>query len=98
MTVDGVVGLQVLDPTADVYGEGVEPLSARLTSLEGKTLGLVWNAKPNGDVALKRTGELISERVPGLTVRFYSGSLPCSPELLRQAAEECDAVLACTAD
>ena len=53
MTSEELGSLQVLDPTADVYGEGADPLTPSLNALGGKTLGLVWNGKPNGDVALK---------------------------------------------
>jgi len=91
--------LEVLNPVAEQWGtDEPDPLAPRLTSLEGKTLGLVWNAKPGGDVALKRAGKLIAERIPNVTVRFYSGSLPCERELLEQAAAECDAFISCTAD
>ena len=90
--------LSIVTPTADKYGEGSYPLAARPESLEGKTLGLLWNAKANGDVALKRAGEILAQRIPNLTVKFFSGNLPCSAELLKQAAAEADAVIACTAD
>lgn len=90
--------LNIVTPTADKFGEGSFTLAERPASLEGKTLGLLWNAKANGDVALKRAGELLSERIPSLTVKFYSGNLPCSPELLKRAAAESDVVIACTAD
>lgn len=90
--------LEVLDPTADRYGGGAVPLAPRLPSLEGRTVGLLWNGKAFGDVALKRAGELVQERVPGVELRFYSGSMPCPPSLVEQAANECDAVIACTAD
>ena len=61
----------VVNPTADKYGEGSFSLAPRLESLEGKTLGLLWNAKANGDTALKRAAELISAKVPNLTVKFF---------------------------
>jgi len=88
----------VVNPTADKYGEGSFSLAPRLESLEGKTLGLLWNAKANGDTALKRAAELISAKVPNLTVKFFNGHMPCAPELLKQAAAESDAIIACTAD
>jgi hypothetical protein len=90
--------LEVSIPTAEKFGASVGQLAPRLTSLSGRTIGLVWNAKPNGDVALKRAGALIQQQVPDVKVNFYSGSLPCRPDLLRQALEECDAFIACTAD
>jgi hypothetical protein len=90
--------LEVLDPTADRHGDKPVKTAPRLEKLEGKTIGLLWNGKANGDVALKRTATLIQERVPDVEFRFYSGSMPCSPTLLAQVAEECDAAIACTAD
>jgi hypothetical protein len=99
MTTVDVERVRVLSPVAERWGAASpDPLAPRLTTLEGTTLGLVWNAKPNGDVALKRAGELIAQRIPNVTVRFYSGSLPCEPDLLERAAAECDAFISCTAD
>ena len=37
-------------------------------SLEGKTVLLRWNGKPNGDKLLSRVGELLEEQVPGVKV------------------------------
>ncbi len=90
--------LEVSIPTAEKYGETTGQLAPRLTSLKGRTIGLLWNAKPNGDVALKRAGEVIQQHVPDVTIKFYSGSLPCRPELLQQTERECDAIIGCTAD
>ena len=74
--------LEVLDPTPERHGGKPEDTAPRLDTLEGKTVGLLWNGKALGDVALKRTAELISERVPNVTFKFYSGSMPNSPKLL----------------
>src|SRR5688572_22391360 len=90
--------LKVLDPTANKHGGPAAKTAPRLDSLEGKTIGLLWNGKPMGDVALKRTAELIQKKVSDVKFNFYSGSMPCSPALLQQLAEECDAAIACTAD
>ena len=47
--------LDVMNPVAPVLGEvHATPPAPRPSSLEGKTIGLVWNGKANGDVALKR--------------------------------------------
>lgn len=37
-------------------------------SLEGKTVVLRWNGKPNGDKFLTRVGELLAEQAPGVKV------------------------------
>lgn len=90
--------LEVLDPTAARHGGKPVKTAPRLEKLEGKKIGLLWNGKANGDIALKRTAALIQERVPDVEFRFYSGSMPCSPSLLAKVAEECDAAISCTAD
>jgi hypothetical protein len=91
--------LEVLNPVAPVVGDLERtPLAPRPASLEGKTLGLVWNGKANGDVALKRVGEVLQRKVENLTVRFYSGSLPCDKALLERVKQECDVAVGCTAD
>ena len=90
--------IEVLNPTADAYGETVSPLAPRLESLDGKVIGLLWNGKPLGDVALKTVGGLIKERYPTADVRFFPGTIRFTKELLAQAEAECDAVITCAAD
>jgi hypothetical protein len=91
-------GLSVVNPTVERYGEHDYNVAPRLSRLSGSVVGLVWNAKANGDVALRTAGERIQELVPDVEFRFYSGQEPCAKELLEQAQEECDAFIACTAD
>ena len=50
-------------------------------------------------MALNRVGEMLSERFDGLQTRFYTGgNYPNPPQVLKQAAEECDVVVGATAD
>lgn len=90
--------LQVLDPTPERHGGEAVKTARRLDTMEGKTIGLLWNGKANGDLALKEAAARIEERIPNVQFRLYSGSMPCSPALLAKLAEECDAAIACTAD
>lgn len=90
--------LEVLNPTADEYGTDVAGLAARPPDLRGRTIGLLWNGKPNGDVALRAIGAALESQFEGLRTTFYSGSIPCDRGLLELAAAECSAVVACTAD
>jgi hypothetical protein len=92
------VGLTVANPTVERYGEFDYNLAPRLSALSGRKVGLVWNAKANGDVALRTAAERIQTVVPDVEFIFYSGQEPCASELLEQAIEECDAFIACTAD
>lgn len=91
--------LDVMNPVAPVLGEvNATPLAVRPGSLEGKTIGLVWNGKANGDVALRRAGELLQQRIPGITLKFYSGALPTPAFIMDQAKAEVDVAIGCTAD
>lgn len=93
------VGIEVMIPTADKFGQDVpQPLAPRLASLENRRIALLWNGKPNGNVALTRIGEMIEATFPGSRATLYAGSLHCEPALLDQVREECEAVVACTAD
>ena len=94
----GFIGVDVLDPRPDNHGGPPAKTAPRLDGLEGKTIGLLWNGKANGDVALRRTAELIAERYTDVKFKFYSGSMPCPPELLDELVSECDAAIGCTAD
>ncbi len=47
-------------------------IASRLTTLEGKTVGLKWNQKPNGNLVLDRVAELLTKQVRGVKiVKFY---------------------------
>lgn len=89
------VELTVVEPGV---GQGrQEPANPALASPPA-TVGLLWNGKPNGDVALEHVGQALRERFPGLETRFYKGSMGSELTLLEAAAAECDAVVGCTAD
>ena len=91
--------LDVLNPVAPVLGEvNATPMAPRPSSLEGKTIGLVWNGKANGDIALRRAGELIQQQVPSVKLKFYSGALPTPKFILDQTKAEVDVAIGCTAD
>jgi len=90
--------LEILNPVATPYIPQAAKLAPRPKSLEGKTLGLVWNGGPNGDIALKRLGELIQIRVKNLKVEFYGGTRPLLKPLFQKAQQECDVIVGLTAD
>ena len=92
--------LEVLNPVAKQRAmENVKSINPRLSTLSGKTIGLAWSGTHGGDVALNRVGEMLQERFENVRTRFYTGgSYPAPPHILRQAAEECDAVIGATGD
>ena len=92
--------LEVLNPVARQRGTmSALPVTPRPSSLDGKTVGLVWSGTHGGDVALQRAGEMFQERFDNVQTRFYeSGGYPSPPHVLKQAGEECDVVVGATAD
>ena len=67
-------------------------------SLDGLTLGLIWNAKRGGDVALVKAGELISDKYQNVKVNRYDSTRPCEKKLLARAMQECDVFIVSTGD
>ena len=51
----------LLSPVADVQVEQFE-LTKRVPDLNGKTIGLFWNGKPNGDTFLDEVGNELKAR------------------------------------
>ncbi len=70
-----------------------------MSTLDNKTVGLVWSGTHGGDVALKRVGEMLEERFQNVKTIFYtSGGYPTPPQVLKQAGEECDVIVGATGD
>jgi hypothetical protein len=94
--------LDVLNPVAKTVEYSVKPAS-RLGDLAGKRIGLYWNMKGGGDVALDRAEELLNARFPGVSVKRYIGSVGfamrhATAEDADRIAAESDAVIGTTAD
>jgi len=88
----------LLDPTAQL-NPSTKNLLPRLSTLSGKTLGLLDINKPRGDVLLDRLEQLFSEQ--GITVKRYAKptmTRVAPVELKQQIALECDAVVEALAD
>ena len=97
--------LHVLNPVAlELEKAGKKnALVPRLPKLEGKVIGLFWNVKAGGDAALKRAGELLKARYPGLETKSYVGAIGTSlrylsKDQIKQVTQECAAVIGSTAD
>ena len=92
--------LEVLNPVAQQRAmQNTRPINPRLSSLNDRTIGLVWSGTHGGDVALNRVGEMLKESFDNVQTSFYTGgNYPNPPHILKQAAEECDAVIGATGD
>ncbi len=87
-----------LDPTAEL-NPAAKNLLPRLSTLQGKTLGLLDINKPRGDVLLDRLEQLFTEQ--GVTVKRYAKptmTRVAPLEVKQQIAQECDAVVEALAD
>jgi hypothetical protein len=87
-----------LDPTSERAPSARVPLP-RLSSIEGRTIGLLDIRKARGDVFLDRVEQLLRDR--GADVIRYSKptfTKPAPADLRQQIAVECDAVLEALAD
>ena len=89
----------LLDPTAeaDVQEMAIAP---RLSDLQGKRLGVLWNEKPNGDVLLSRLQGLLEKHYDlGSVLWRQKGSAEkISTHTLEELANGSDFVLNALAD
>ena len=91
--------LEVLNPVARSEGETkVSGAARRPRSLDGLTLGLLWNSKRGGEVALVKAGELIRNKYKNVKVIRYDGTMPCEKALMERAKQECDVFIGSSAD
>ncbi len=67
----GVADWELFVPEGVAIQEPLK-LAPRITSLEGKTIGLRWNGKPNGEILLNKVADLLKEKVHSLKIiKFY---------------------------
>jgi hypothetical protein len=99
--------LQIMSPAADRVDFQTPP-APRLTSLEGKTIGLYHNMTGGSYVAVERVAEHLGQRYSHIKFERYGGDLrPDRPALSRgnhidaeeaaRIATEVDAVIGATA-
>ena len=91
--------LEVLNPVARSEGDiKVSKAARRPRSLDGLTLGLLWNSKRGGEIALGKAGELVRNKYKNVKVIRYDGSMPCEKKLMERARQECDVFIGSTGD
>ena len=88
----------LLDPTNET-APATRARLARLSSLEGVTVGLLDISKPRGDLFLDRLEEALKQQ--GAAVKRYKKptfTKPAPVDLRQQVATECGAVIEALAD
>lgn len=91
----------ILDPTGDASLATDITLAPRLTSLEGKTLGLLDNGKPNGAVLLREIGNHLKQEYKLRDVLMFTKSYFGTPVEQTQTEEilaTCDFAVAAIGD
>ena len=92
--------LQVLNPVGVHKFTPLSP-AKRLTDLKNKKIGLYWNQKARGNIALDRVRELLSERYEGVTFEWFETgiSLEASKEWFENVKKKgVDGIVASTGD
>jgi hypothetical protein len=76
--------LVVLNPVATIEVARVKP-AQRLTDLNNKRIGLFWNRKARGDVALRKIEAVLTQRFSGLECTWFEmqTSIAIVPEQLK---------------
>ena len=84
----------VLDPRGEISAEET-PITTRLNSMEGATVGLLSNSKANADVLLEKVGEiLVEEHGVEATIHRQKDKSPIPADgLAEQLNSKCDAVV-----
>lgn len=89
--------LRILNPVAS-RDDREYASAARVTSLDGKTLGLAWNGKPGGDIALERLAGHIQKRHQDVRVLKLYDDHPFGQHVIDRIIETCDVVVGSTGD
>lgn len=88
---------EMLDPTGKGVASDGGRLAPRHHRLDGTTIGLLNNAKPNSAVLLEQFGALLKQRYGVAHIVSFakpSFAVPADDALLAQIAERCDYALA----
>jgi hypothetical protein len=74
-------------------------LSKRIPSLKNLTLGLVWNRKGGGDIALKRVSENLKRELGyNFNILQFDDEFPFGLDTIEKVAASCQAVIGSTGD
>jgi hypothetical protein len=67
---NGPFSLRVLNPVGILQFSPLSP-AQRLKDLKNRKIGLYWNHKARGNIALDRVRELLSKRYEGMTFEWF---------------------------
>jgi hypothetical protein len=93
-------------PTGAVITKEYSDIASRVSTLEGRRIGLLWNGKPNGDIFLDRIAEILEKKYKAIEIiKFWKVdpehtalSNKYSEETLDRIANSADIVIASQGD
>jgi hypothetical protein len=92
--------MKLVDPTVPAKAHEAKRAPA-FTSLEGLTIGLLWNHKAKGDLLLEQTAALLQSRFGGKILpmeKKKNASAPAPADLLTNLSPECDYLITASGD
>ncbi|OGO18683.1 MAG: hypothetical protein A2Z15_04065 [Chloroflexi bacterium RBG_16_50_11] len=89
----GKVELEVLNPRGKIEAVPASSPSPRLSSLDGKTIGLYSNSKPGMDNFYTALEELLKQKFPTLKVITMRGAFLIRDDDAQALAKEVDAFI-----
>lgn len=89
--------LRILNPVAS-RDDRQFASAPRVASLDGKAIGLAWNGKPGGNIALERLAHHIQERHENVRVLKHYDDHPLGQHVIDKIIATCDVVVGSTAD
>ena len=98
--------VDVYCPTGSVITKEYSDIASRVSTLEGRRIGLLWNGKPNGDIFLDRVAEILEKKYKNIEIiKFWKVdpehtalSNKYSEETLDRIAKSADIVIASQGD
>ena len=91
----------LLDPTGDSGRDTNTSLAPRPQSLNGLTVGLLDNTKPNGAVILRAVGRELQQRYGVREIRMFAKGYfgtPVEESVVQQMLHNCDFAVAAIGD
>ena len=87
--------ITLLDPTSKAREKKLK-MAARPDNLEGKVVGFLWNSKPNGNLLLLRTKDLLSQRFRLARTNWQEkpeAGIPAAADILEELTRTSDLVI-----
>jgi hypothetical protein len=93
MTASEKVTLKVLNPRGEIDTSMIKGVNPRVPNLAGKTIGLYWNGKPDGDLFWDVIEKKLKKKFPKVSVLRYNGPGDLGDSMAPKIVKEVDALM-----